>query len=799
LGGFCVERNKIVMILFVVVLLLNIAITDSGAAATELIVHNGESIQASVNNSGSGDTIIVEPGIYKEHISTYIDGLIIMSQSGNPEDTIIQGSGFTIWTSNITIKGFTIKGNDDDSGIAVLDRTGECRIENNKILNYVSGIDIPVGSTLNIVSRNEVSNCQDGIAVSEGFENIVSNNKVSNCQSGITFRAGSGNIVRNNEISNCQSGITCMEGFDDTISNNEISSCGNGINIGNGDAISYEIGTRVEGNKITKNNVGISVGGIGYGYIIADNTISFNKYGYEDCTTGKNRIYNNYFNNTVNVKLQGNQKAQNIWNNSRTIGENIIGSSYIGGNYWARPAGDGFSQTHFDANGDGISEESFSLNGVNIDYLPLAVPAQKQVPLLPFANFSTNTTQGSAPLFVLFIDSSQYATGRNWDFENDGKADSIDVNPVHIYTVPGNYTVNLTVTSENGTDSKFATITVLEKQALPFANFSANTTQGPVPLSVQFTDLSENAVSWSWDFDNNGQAESSDKNPIYVYTVPGIYTINFTAINENGATSKLTTITVTEGRGNNSGDGGKNGNNEISESSEGSSHSHSGSDTGLSPEPSRNVETKDISQTFISTGQNVTFNFTKNTNCVVYLSFYSKTTTGKTTAIAEMLKGKSELVFDLPAGEIYKSFNVWVGNGGIETPRNIEKTVLCFKVEKAWIRDKKIDQDSIILNRCSENKWEQLPVNLLKEDEKFIYFTADIPGFSFFAITRKTNHTPVKTEAGITIISDNQAIKEPNSRNKGLENNPNESSSTPGFEIVYGMACLLSVFLYRKK
>jgi parallel beta-helix repeat protein len=275
-----VERNKIVMILFVVVLLLNIAITGSGAAATELIVHNGESIQASVNNSGSGDTIIVEPGIYKEHISTYIDGLIIMSQSGNPEDTIIQGSGFTIWASNITIKGFTIKGNDDESGIAVLDRTDECRIENNKILNYVSGIDIPVGSILNIVSRNEVSNCQDGIVVSEGFENIVSNNKVSNCQSGITFRAGSGNIVRNNEISNCQSGITYMEGFDDTISNNEISSCGNGINIGNGDAISYEIGTRVEGNKITKNNVGISVGGIGYGYIIADNTISFNKYGH---------------------------------------------------------------------------------------------------------------------------------------------------------------------------------------------------------------------------------------------------------------------------------------------------------------------------------------------------------------------------------------------------------------------------------------------------------------------------------------------------------------------------------------
>ena len=76
-----------------------------------------------------------------------------------------------------------------------------------------------------------------------------------------------------------------MEGFENTVSTNEISNCGDGINIGNGDATPSEIRTQVENNTITKNDVGINVGGIGGGYIIAGNTISFNKYGYEDYTT----------------------------------------------------------------------------------------------------------------------------------------------------------------------------------------------------------------------------------------------------------------------------------------------------------------------------------------------------------------------------------------------------------------------------------------------------------------------------------------------------------------------------------
>jgi len=90
--------------------------------------------------------------------------------------------------------------------------------------------------------------------------------------------------------------------------------------------------------------------------------------------------------------------------------------------------------------------------------------ASAEVPEPPVADFSANITSGYAPLSVLFTDRFENATEWNWDF-GDG-ATSIEHNPVHTYSAAGNYTVNLTVSNSNGTDSKLATITVLAQPVL---------------------------------------------------------------------------------------------------------------------------------------------------------------------------------------------------------------------------------------------------------------------------------------------------------------------------------------------
>jgi PKD repeat protein len=171
---------------------------------------------------------------------------------------------------------------------------------------------------------------------------------------------------------------------------------------------------------------------------------------------------------------------------------------------------------------------------------------ERHTQVRPVANFSTNVTSSFAPLSVQFDDSSNHATGWSWDFNNDDVPDSTEVNPVHVFENSGTYTVNLTVSNENGTDSKLATINVLEQSIpiLPVANFSTNLTSGYAPLSMQFNDSSENETGWNWNFGDG--STSVEQNPIHTYSAAGTYTVNLTVSNANGTNSKLATITVLE-------------------------------------------------------------------------------------------------------------------------------------------------------------------------------------------------------------------------------------------------------------
>ncbi len=163
-------------------------------------------------------------------------------------------------------------------------------------------------------------------------------------------------------------------------------------------------------------------------------------------------------------------------------------------------------------------------------------------PLFPIANFSSNVTQGYAPFFVQFNDSSLNATSLYWNF-GDG-TNSTQQNPTHTFFVAGNYTVNLTAANTNGTSSKLAIIYVSSQPIFSVVNFTSNVTFGYAPLSVQFIDQSANVSSWNWNF-GDGTA-STEQNPIHTYTAAGNYTVNLTASNGNRTDSKLANISVSE-------------------------------------------------------------------------------------------------------------------------------------------------------------------------------------------------------------------------------------------------------------
>ncbi|MCU0513924.1 MAG: PKD domain-containing protein, partial [Anaerolineae bacterium] len=62
---------------------------------------------------------------------------------------------------------------------------------------------------------------------------------------------------------------------------------------------------------------------------------------------------------------------------------------------------------------------------------------------------------------------------------------------------------------------------------------------------MNFTNTSTGSGAvYAWDFNNDGQTDSTDQSPSFTYTAPGTYVARLTASNSGGSTTKQETITV---------------------------------------------------------------------------------------------------------------------------------------------------------------------------------------------------------------------------------------------------------------
>jgi len=78
--------------------------------------------------------------------------------------------------------------------------------------------------------------------------------------------------------------------------------------------------------------------------------------------------------------------------------------------------------------------------------------------------------------------------------------------------------------------------TAAQSQVNPIIAFSADPTDGSVPLEVQFHDMSTGGpMSWSWDF-GDGTSDTS-KDPSHTYSDAGTYTVRLTATTRTGSLS----------------------------------------------------------------------------------------------------------------------------------------------------------------------------------------------------------------------------------------------------------------------
>lgn len=155
----------------------------------------------------------------------------------------------------------------------------------------------------------------------------------------------------------------------------------------------------------------------------------------------------------------------------------------------------------------------------------------------PVPQFTASTTGACAPVVIQFTDQS---TGNpaQWEWDLGNGTRSFQQHPSVTYMQPGLYTVKLIVRNAFGTDSLVKT-NYINIFFAPQVNFQVANTQGCLPYTAQFTDLSVSGSgvvdTWRWDFGDG--TISTQQHPTHVYRVAGQYHVTLVTRNSNGCSS----------------------------------------------------------------------------------------------------------------------------------------------------------------------------------------------------------------------------------------------------------------------
>jgi chitodextrinase len=146
----------------------------------------------------------------------------------------------------------------------------------------------------------------------------------------------------------------------------------------------------------------------------------------------------------------------------------------------------------------------------------------------PYADFRVSSSSVMPGEVIQFTNLSDHAVSYDWDF-GDGHYSNA-ANPTHAYTYEGIYTVALTAHAHDG-KADMATYTI-EVVVHPYADFTVDRLKAQPEEAFRFTNYSDNAVSYEWDFGDGYY--SSEINPIHSYADEGNYTVTLTAYAQNG-------------------------------------------------------------------------------------------------------------------------------------------------------------------------------------------------------------------------------------------------------------------------
>src|SRR5207249_5998719 len=171
----------------------------------------------------------------------------------------------------------------------------------------------------------------------------------------------------------------------------------------------------------------------------------------------------------------------------------------------------------------------------------VTVTAANQPPLASF----TNSCNGLTCTFTsTSSDPDGSIAGYSWSF-GDGSPAVTTQNASHTYAAGGSYTVQLTVTDNQGAaNSTSHTVGVTPPNQPPVASFTRSCNGLTCSLTSTSSDPDGTIASYSWNF-GDGTPASTLQNPSHTYGAGGSYTVTLRVTDNQGAQSALASQTFT--------------------------------------------------------------------------------------------------------------------------------------------------------------------------------------------------------------------------------------------------------------
>jgi len=188
----------------------------------------------------------------------------------------------------------------------------------------------------------------------------------------------------------------------------------------------------------------------------------------------------------------------------------------------------GYHLSDVTVNGTSVSfaNNSYTFPAVTADQTIIGTFAIDQFTITPSISGGHGNVSPSTVQTVNYGDTPSF----NFTPDTGYHLDNVTVNGTPVITTGNNYTFPAVTTNKS--------IVGTFQIDPPVANFTATPLIGAVPLTVQFTDTSNNTpTSWYWQFNDFYDGNSTLQDPSYNFSYPagGHYTITLTATNAGGS------------------------------------------------------------------------------------------------------------------------------------------------------------------------------------------------------------------------------------------------------------------------